>query len=118
MRANCKGVIEILPWEIGKKFKTDKDIFIRWGIHTLSIRSGFPHDGYTFAPNLPDLTPAIAHDFAYVYKRWDSGLPIAKWEADLMLYDLMKQSESRATRWCAWIYYLGVRMAWWNNWIP
>ena len=107
---------EIIPKECGKTAIVTKTFTITYGGHTLTIHEGFVHDEYTFAPNLKDSIPAIIHDFAYAFKRWDDGTPIARSMADRMLRYYMHASKDAETHNCAGLYYICVRLGGWYGW--
>lgn len=117
MSQNVKGLIEIVPWESGKKWKTKtaKRFTGRCG-KTLTVEAGFEFDRYTFAPDLPDNWPAAGHDKAYTVKRWDDGSPMTRQDADWILLDEMTHSWSAKTRWWANCYYRVVRAVGWMCW--
>jgi len=108
--------LEIFPWEAGKEYTVKESFTIEWRGKKLTITKGFKHDRYTVAPDLPDRKPAISHDFAYIYQRWDDGTDITRFEADCMFRDLMRQSEDRTTRSFANLYFVGVRCCGWWGW--
>lgn len=114
----CKSWIEINPFEIGKTWIVPETFTVasRHG-KTLTVPKGFKHDRYTFAPNLGDNRPAIAHDRAYRWQIWDDGTMIGFWEANELLLDLMRQSTDARTRRWAWTYYIGVCIGAWPTWL-
>jgi hypothetical protein len=105
-----EALIEIFPWESGKRYRTQEAIRIEWAGKTLTVPAGFAHDQYTFAPNLPDARPSICHDFACDMKEWDDGTPLPRWMANLMFRDLMLASPDVWTRRMAGLYFRGVEL--------
>jgi len=118
---NPIGPIKQIPpptssaWELLKKernrwYETTKE-FTVLGPHAgqeLTVPIRFRFDGYTFAPDLPDLTPAAAHDRAWEVRRWDSGQKITFKDSNDMLWLLMRASDNRLTRESANLYRKGV----------
>ena len=102
---------ELLASERGRTWLTTCEITVtsRYGMK-LTIPAGFKHDRYTFAPDFPDELPAIAHDFAYVHRKWNDGSLITLCQADDLLYYLMTKSKDKTTRRWSLFYYIGVRL--------
>ena len=113
-----KGWIEIVPSECGKTDTVMESFTVPNGHgKELTIVAPFVHDCYTFAPNLKDPVPAIAHDFARIGKRWNDGTEMTWWEWNDLLRYLMSQSWDRTTRWMAWVYCVGASSFDWVIWM-
>jgi hypothetical protein len=102
-------------WKVeGDKLHVTKAFYVYDGSHNperrLTIPEGFVSDGYTGVWNPPDEMPAICHDRAYEFQRWDDGTPITFEQANDMLYYLMSTSKDFWTRRLAMTYWLGVTM--------
>ena len=112
-----KGSFEILAEERNKTWKVLKTFTVtnEQG-KKKTVKEGFEHDRYTFAPDLPDEVPAIVHDCCYADQKWDDGTDMTQLEADRFLRFLMKQSANELTRNCADNYYRGVRFGGWPIW--
>lgn len=107
---------ELLAAEKNKKYIVLQTFTIEYKDKKLTITKGFSHDKYTFAPDLPDEIPAIAHDFACVTHKWDDGTSIRFFEAVEMLHTLMLESKDELTRNCANLYCRFVRWFGWITW--
>ena len=107
---------ELLPSEKNETWVVKEAFTVEYEGHFLTIPEGFRHDKYTFAPNVPDAKPAISHDRAYDYKKWDDGTPIKRKDADGMLRMLMSISPDKLTRDCANLYWKYVRRFGWWGW--
>jgi hypothetical protein len=83
----------------------------------VTVPKGYEFDGYSVAPDLPDLAPAAAHDYLYEHRRWDSGKKVERIHADDLLWKMMKCSQDNVTRYMADSYYSGVRKAGWLPWL-
>jgi hypothetical protein len=108
-------------WKVeGDKLRVTEAFYVYDGSHNperrLTIPEGFVSDGYTGVWNPPDELPAISHDRAYEFQRWDFGSPVTFEQANNMLYYLMSISKDFWTRRLAMTYWLGVtlfgRMFW------
>jgi len=108
------GALELIRGEKGDKWRTTSDVTVRDVTgRALTIPAGYEHDRYTWAPNLADELPAVAHDFSYdplgARRLWDNGKRITRRAADKLLLFLMSQSADELTREVAPLYYKGVR---------
>jgi len=110
--------IELLPSERGKHWTVTKEFTVTDAKgRRLTIPAGFVHDRYTFAPDLSDTRPSIAHDFAYVRQTWDDGSKIKRRAADALLRHLLsKSARGDARRW-RFVYWVGVRVGGLSGWI-
>lgn len=113
---------ELIPCLIGKRWKVKQEftIMTRFG-KEVTIYAGFEHDRYTMAPNLHDETPAIVHDFLYIYQKFSDGTECTRTQADTIFRDVMLEAQVRL--WVANLYYSGVRsfgiFGWTRNkWFP
>lgn len=111
--------MELLKCERGRRWRvTQPFVVTSRGGHQLTVRKGYVHDRYTFAPDTLDEKPAAVHDFTYdgCDRKWDDGTLITREDADLLLYDLMVISPDLPTRQRALQYYQWVRRVggvWW-----
>ena len=106
------------PDESGKTFIVEHT-WVACGPHgqRLTIEKGFEYDGYSVAPDLPDMKPAEAHDKAYTTHRWDDDKWMKRKDADWVLLHYMELSGDSTTRFWAKHYYKGVRkLGWWPWW--
>ena len=123
-KRQTKSRIELLPWESGKKYKVKKQFTVTGpNGKKLTVTKDYEHDRYSFAPNLRDDIPSSAHDFAYdpteegSGRKWDDGTHITRADADMMMRDLMRDSEDPDTQSAADLYYKAVRkFGWWPWW--
>lgn len=111
--------IEVFPSERGKVYRVTKAFTVHQNTinKSLTIPLGFEHDRYTFAPDLPDEKPAVAHDRAYGCHKWDDGTKMKRADADALLLQLMLQSRDPMTRSNAQLYYKWVRRCGWGPWL-
>ena len=114
---------ELLPKERGKTYKVKPSYTVvdpATG-ERVTVPEGYEFDGYTFAPDLPDLIPASTHDYLYdpdgAGRKWDSGNPVTKAQADALLKHLMEISEDEVTCFAADAYAQGVKHGSWPAWL-
>lgn len=103
-------LLELIPGECGKTWITKEAIRIEWRGKTLTVPQGYKTDYYTFGPNLPDMRPSIAHDFACEFRKWDDGTTIPRADANRMFRDLMRSSPDAKTRSWARCYFFWVEV--------
>lgn len=57
---------------------------------SITVRDGFYSDGATFARDL-DSDSWWVHDVICRYGKWDDGTLVTRWQAAVVLYDILKE---------------------------
>jgi len=119
-----EGSFEVIASEKNQVWYTEEEkTYTDEKGRTVTVPAEFRHDRYTFAPNLPDSDPAIAHDRFYetdpeytCYRKWDDGTKCSRKQADRLMWFLMAHSWDEMTRANADHYYKWIRRAGWWSW--
>ncbi len=110
-------LFELIRSERGKRY-TVKGSFTVSNAQgkTLTIPDGYEHDRYSIVKDLPDVKPAVAHDYASdpnpetgSGRRWDDGTEITRADADHLFGWLMATSDDAETREKSVLYLNGIR---------
>jgi len=105
-----RGNWELIPGERGKTWIVRLEFTVDTRYGPVTVKEGFVHDRFTFAPDLPNATiAAIVHDWLTdedELKQFDDGTSCSRKQADIIFRDLIWNSKDR--KW-AYPYYWGVR---------